>query len=411
MSSQVPCLSPAQLQTTLGIRDLSDPGEGPHAIQILAGRAVEALSRAWSCEVRWCRGPKVVPVADNYDRLGYAAGAITREARYTRYVGTGQMLRSHSSAMVPPALRQLARDPGDDVLLVCPGMVYRRDAIDWQHSGTPHQLDLWRITRQAMTGADMDDMISCLLEALVPGLPYRQEARTHPYTRRGRQVDVLHEGRWVEVWECGPAHPDVLAAAGLAGRSGLALGMGLDRMLMLIKGIPDIRLLRSAEPRIADQMRDLARYRPVSSMPPITRDLSVAVAEDEDEETLGDRVRDALGGDEPCVEEVRVLSATACDRLPAAAARRLGARPGQKNLLVRVVLRDLEKTLTNEVANSLRDRIYLAIHQGTEYQWAYRGAPPGAACASPGAPAVASLVSVDHLASGSGCFRPQREDS
>ena len=379
MSTSVPYLSPAQLQTTLGIRDLSDPGEGPHAIQILVDRAVEALSSAWSCEVRWCRGPKVVPVADNYDRLGYAADAITREARYTRYVSTGQMLRSHSSAMVPPALRQLARDPGDDVLLVCPGMVYRRDAIDWQHSGTPHQLDLWRITHQAMTDADMDEMISCLLEALVPGLPYRQEARTHPYTRRGRQVDVLHEGRWVEVWECGPAHPDVLAAAGLAGHSGLALGMGLDRMLMLIKGIPDIRLLRSADPRIADQMRDLARYRPVSSMPPITRDLSVAVAEDEDEETLGDRVRDALGADEPCVEEVRVLSATACDRLPAAAARRLGARPGQKNLLVRVVLRDLEKTLTNEAANALRDRIYLAIHQGTEYQWAQQVAPSGAA--------------------------------
>jgi len=54
-------------------------------------------------------------------------------------------------------------------------------------------------------------------------------------------------------------------------------------MLMLIKDIPDIRLLRSADPRIADQMRDLDRYRPVSSMPPITRDLSVAVADDEDE--------------------------------------------------------------------------------------------------------------------------------
>ena len=382
MSSSVPYLSPAQLQAALGIRDLSDPGEGPHAIQILIDRAVEALARAWSCEVRWCRGPKVVPVADNYDRLGYAADAITREARYTRYVSTGQMLRSHSSVMVPPALRQLARDRlarGDDVLLVCPGMAYRRDAIDWQHSGTPHQLDLWRITRQAMTDADLDGMISRLLGALVPELPYRQEPRTHPYTRHGRQVDVRQGSRWVEVWECGLAHPGVLAAAGLAGHSGLALGMGLDRMLMLIKGIPDIRLLRSADPLIADQMRDLARYRPVSSMPPITRDLSVAVAEDEDEETLGDRVRDALGTEAPCVEEVRVLSATACDRLPASAARRLGARPGQKNLLVRVVLRDLEKTLTNEAANSLRDRIYLAIHQGTEYQWAHQGAKPGAA--------------------------------
>jgi phenylalanyl-tRNA synthetase alpha chain len=148
---------------------------------------------------------------------------------------------------------------------------------------------------------------------------------------------------------------------------------------MLVKGIPDIRLLRSADSRIADQMRDLARYRRISSMPPVTRDLSVAVAADEDTETLGDRVRDALGDDASSVEEVRVLSATPCDRLPAPAVRRLGARPGQKNLLVRVVLRDLERTLTDEAANALRDRIYLAIHEGTEYQWALATAPPGAA--------------------------------
>jgi len=77
VSSPVHYLSPAQLQAALSVRDLSDCAEGPHAIQILIDRAVEALSRAWSCEVRWCRGPKVVPVADNYDRLGYAPpGAV-----------------------------------------------------------------------------------------------------------------------------------------------------------------------------------------------------------------------------------------------------------------------------------------------------------------------------------------------
>jgi phenylalanyl-tRNA synthetase alpha chain len=379
VSRTVSYLSPAQLRDALGVRDLSDPAAGPHAIQVLAGRAVEALARAWSCEVRWCRGPEVVPVADNYDRLGYAAGAITREARYTRYVSAGQMLRSHSTAMIPPALRQLARDrqaAGDlDVLLACPGMAYRRDAIDWQHTGTPHQLDLWRITSRPMSDTDLDEMISVLLGALVPGLPYRQEPRVHPYTERGRQVDVRPDGRWVEVWECGLAHPGVLAAAGLAGCGGLALGMGLDRMLMLVKGIGDIRLLRSADPRIAGQMCDLAAYRPVSSMPPVTRDLSVAVDAGEDEETLGDRVRDALGAGASCVEEVSVLSATPYDGLPAAAIRRLGARPGQQNLLVRVVLRDLEQTLTNEAANALRDRIYLAIHQGSEHQWAAAGRP------------------------------------
>jgi phenylalanyl-tRNA synthetase alpha chain len=272
--------------------------------------------------------------------------------------------------MIPPALRRLARQPSDDVLLVCPGIVYRRDAIDWQHCGTPHQLDLWRITRRAMRNTDMDEMIAVLLGAIITGLPHRQQPRTHPYTRHGRQVDIRQDGRWVEVWECGLAHPQVLSAAGLAGRSGLALGMGLDRLLMLVKHIPDIRLLRAGDPRITSQMHDLARYRPASPMPAITRDLSVAVPEDDDEETIGDRVRDALGADASCVEEIRVLSATACQQLPASAVSRLGAKPGQKNLLVRVVLRDLDTTLTSQAANALRDRIYRAIHQGTRYQWA-----------------------------------------
>jgi phenylalanyl-tRNA synthetase alpha chain len=370
MSRPVSYLDPVQLQRDLGLRDLSEAGEGRHAIQILIDRAAAALRGAWGTEVRRYRGPRIVPVADNYDRLGYRAEAISRDARYTRYVDAGHMLRSHASAMVPPALRRLARQPSDDVLLVCPGIVYRRDAIDWQHTGTPHQLDLWRITQRAMSSTDQDQMIATLLGALAPGRPHRQQPRTHPYTLHGRQVDVYHDGRRVEVWECGLAHPGVLAAAGLHGRSGLALGLGLDRLLMLAKHIPDIRLLRSGDPRISRQMLDLAEYQRVSSMPPITRDLSVAVAEDDDEETLGDRVRDALGADASCVEEVRVLSATAYQHLPASAIGRLGAEPGQKNLLVRVVLRDLEKTLTKQAANALRDRIYRALHQGTAYQWA-----------------------------------------
>ncbi|HEY1914838.1 MAG TPA: hypothetical protein VGH27_04610 [Streptosporangiaceae bacterium] len=93
------------------------------------------------------------------------------------------MLRSHSTAIVPSALRQLAGRPARDVLLVCPGMAYRRDAIDWQHTGTPHQLDLWRITCREMGAADLDEMISLVLGALTPELTRRDQARDHPYTR------------------------------------------------------------------------------------------------------------------------------------------------------------------------------------------------------------------------------------
>jgi phenylalanyl-tRNA synthetase alpha chain len=163
------------------------------------------------------------------------------------------------------------------------------------------------------------------------------------------------------------AHPEVLARW-----SGLALGMGLDRLLMLRKGIPDIRLLRSADPRIAGQMADLAAYRPVSAMPPVRRDLSVAVDADDGAEDLGDRVRHALAPDAEAVEEVAVLAETPYDQLPAQAVARLGISAGQKNVLVRVVLRHLERTLTAEEANRMRDRIYMALHRGTSHQWSAR---------------------------------------
>jgi phenylalanyl-tRNA synthetase alpha chain len=366
-------LSPEQLARDLSVRDLSDPAEGPHAIQLIAGRAAQALAAHWGCQVRWCRGDRIVPVADNYDLLGYGPGDVTREARYSRYIAAGQMLRSHSSALVPPALRALAADPGEDVLLVCPATVYRRDSIDRLHTGTPHQLDLWRVTGRPaqMAEADLREMVRVVLGALLPGADHRLEPRTHPYTVGGQQVDVHHDGEWVEVGECGVAHPRVLRAAGLGGEyTGLALGLGLDRLLMLVKDIPDIRLLRSADPRVARQMLELDPYTAVSTRPAVRRDLSVAVAAGDLAEDLGDRVRDALGAAAACVESVEIRQRTPASALPEQARRRLGADPGQDNLLVRVVLRDLDRTLTDQEANSLRDRIYAAIHQGSAHQWA-----------------------------------------
>ena len=87
---------------------------------------------------------------------------------------------------------------------------------------------------------------------------------------------------------------------------------------------------------------------------------------DDDEETLGDRFREALGADASATRRSGCFPPPPTSSYPlrprSAASER---KPEQKNLLVRVVLRDLDKTLTNETANALRDRIYRAIHQGT----------------------------------------------
>jgi phenylalanyl-tRNA synthetase alpha chain len=371
-----------QLRAALAVRDLTDSTQGPHAMQGLCDALVGALAAAWEASVRVVRGSPVVTARDNYDRLYYPADGVARDTRYTRWIGPGVLLRSQTSAAIPPALDALAAEPGwRDVLLVCPGLVYRRDCIDRHHVGEPHQVDLWRIRRGggALGDADLRAMIGAAVGAALPGWRWRATPSTHPYTERGLQIDAAAPDgdAWLEVGECGLAAPRVLADAGLAGATGLAMGLGLDRLVMLRKQIPDIRLLRARDPRIAGQMLDLAPYRPVSAMPPIVRDLSIAVDAADTVEDLGDRVRAALGDRAAAVESVAVVSRTDHDALPAAARARIGLAPGQHNLLVRVVLRDLERTLTALEANALRDRIYAALHRGAAHQWAGQGAAAG----------------------------------
>lgn len=363
---QYPILTPEALERALHLRDLTDPLQGPHAIQQITGAIHDALARRWRCRRLVHRSSPVVPVEDNYDRLGYPADGASRDARYTRYVTRRMLLRTQTSAMIPALLRCLALDPPDDVLLACPGLVYRRDAIDRIHTGEPHQVDLWRVTRGPLTPDDLDVMIRTVVEAALPGRRHRTIPAEHPYTTGGRQVDVEVDGEWIEIGECGLASPKVLERSGLdvPPTTGLAMGLGLDRILMIRKGVGDIRLLRSEDLRIARQMLDLEPYKAVSNQPPIRRDLSIAVDRRLTVEELGDRIRETAGPRVDELESVDVLSETDYADLPPAAHRRMGMSLGQKNVLLRLEIRHPARTLTRDEANEIRDLVYRAVHRG-----------------------------------------------
>jgi phenylalanyl-tRNA synthetase alpha chain len=229
-------------------------------------------------------------------------------------------------------------------------------------------VDLWRVSSKiTLTPVDLEAMIGQLVEAVLPGAKWRAVPAEHPYTTNGRQVDVLVGGEWLELAECGMMPARLFEEAGLnpACWSGLALGMGLDRALMLRKGIPDIRLLRSTDERIGIQMLDLSPWRPVSLMPRISRDISIVVPADSDDETLGDQVRDALGERSEDLESVELLALTHYDDLPEGARARLQLDSSQANALLRITLRPLSRTLTDQEANGIRNEIYRALHQGS----------------------------------------------
>jgi len=368
----MPSLSADARSRALSLRDLTDPAQGPHAMQLVLRAVVTALQGLWRCDVLEHRASPVVSVHDNYDALGYPPDGAARDARYTRYLSDDTLLRTQTSAMVPPLLRTLEASPPRDVLLVCPGLVYRRDAIDRLHSGEPHQVDLWRVVDHPLEPSALETLVAAVVDAALPGWRWRTTPTSHPYTEGGLQLDVRDGEAWVEVGECGYASPALLRRCGLPRAQGLAMGLGLDRLLMLRKGVTDIRLLRSGDPRVARQWLDLKPWRAVSRMPAVQRDLSLAVDPDDDvsDEVLGDRVREALGPRAVLVEEVRVLAVTPGGELPHVAAQRLGLLPGQRNVLLRVVLRALDRSLCAEEGNALRDDVYAALHRGRRWTWA-----------------------------------------
>ena len=92
--------------------------------------------------------------------------------------------------------------------------------------------------------------------------------------------------------------------------------------------------------------------------------------EDTDDETLGDTIRTALGSRCNDIESTEVLARTRHGDLPTRVRERLGIRPGQVNALVRLTLRPLEHTQTDEQANQIRNEVYQALHIGPHLELA-----------------------------------------
>src|SRR6266446_2285552 len=318
MKMYIEPISKEALDTYLAITDLTQSPQ-PHAIKMAYEKLVQYIrSTHPQSDVRVYRKDPVVTVEDNYDNLLIAADHISRSSTYTHYVDQTHMLRTHTSAHLPGILRELAgQDHWEDVVILLPGLAYRRDVSDKKHVSEVHMLEMWRVVKNA-----------------------------------ARQPIVKD---------------DLLARAGLDPKthSGWALGMGLDRLVMTLKGIPDIRYLRSTNPRIAKQMANLELYQEVSNQPAIKRDLSYSVPQAYVEEDMSDDIREALGDKLEALESVEVLSETPYAELPEKIRERLGCQPLQKNVLVRITLRHLERSITNEEANRMYEQMYKKINKGT----------------------------------------------
>ena len=355
----------------LELDDLTELKHPAHAIGLLLDEVLEGLkARGWP-DAQVLRGPRIVSAQENYGLLGYDPAEVTLGSEHTRWVDEHSLLRTQTTSQIPKALQQAAqnRKAGELILLAAPGITFRRDSRDRWHCAEPHQMDIWVLgDPQLSTREHLLRLVADILECSVPGMSWIYQSSPHHYTEGGIEVNLLLDKQPIEVLECGCIARSLLQRLGVdpAKHGGLALGMGLDRLTMLRKGIPDIRLLRDPNERVQAQLHDLLPWKAVSRLPSISRDISLAVTPGLSEEVLTEKMLLAAGDNAAWIEEMHIKGRWAMADLPEQAIERLGLLPGQENVLLRVVLRDCSRSITTSEANALYERIQSALHEGAE---------------------------------------------
>jgi len=216
-------------------------------------------------------GPEIETEFNNFTALNIPVDHPSRDAFDTFYLDTPDpgnksrnlLLRSHTSP-VQIRIMQAFQPP---IAVVVPGKVYRPDAVDASHSFMFHQIEGLLVDRD-IKFSHLKGLLSVFCKRLFSE-DIRTRFRPHffPFTEPSAEVDIsCHKckgngcsvcGRkgWIEIMGCGMVHPNVFAAVKYPkGRyTGLAFGMGVERMAMLKYGIHDIRTFFENDVRFLKQ--------------------------------------------------------------------------------------------------------------------------------------------------------------
>lgn len=358
-------LEPATLLQLLEVEDLTDTD---HAISLMASQVQEAISSVYpDLPLLVLKGSKVVNAQHNYNLLGYPANDITQTNVYTKWVDEGNILRTQTTSLILEYLLTWRQNPHPTVV-VAPGMVYRRDVRDRWHCANPHQMDVWILGVEA-SDQTLLHAIQAIAQLCITQTPIVRNT-SHPYTMNGQEISALWEQQELEIGEGGLIAHSLLDRLGISHCwGGLAMGWGLDRLVMIKKKLPDIRLLRDPLPAIAQQMETLKIWQTVSRQPNASRQISILRSE-ESEESLVEDILNAAKENAHRIQEITIVSSTLVEDLPAIAQQRLGAiHSKQNNVLIKIVWQDEAQSLSRENVNSWAREIYIKTHQGTNWEY------------------------------------------
>ena len=166
--------------------------------------------------------------------------------------------RTHTTAVTARELETMAKEGLTERRMIVPAKVYRNEATDMTHEAQFYQLDGFAVgPAGTVTLAHLKGTLERFYrEYLGSGATVRFRPSFFGFTEPSVEVDAWFEapgkeGRWLEVCGGGMLHPSVLKNAGLDPEKvqGFAFGGGLERVIMIKYGIPDVRLFHSGDIR------------------------------------------------------------------------------------------------------------------------------------------------------------------
>ncbi len=208
-------------------------------------------------------GPEIELDYYNFEALNIPAGHPARDTQDTFYINDKILLRTQTS----PVQIRVMEQKKPPIKIICPGRVYRSDAVDATHSPIFNQVEVLVVD----CGVTMGDLIGTLqlFAKSLFGENTKIRLRPHhfPFTEPSAEVDVScwtcggkgcrvckNEG-WIEILGAGMVHPKVLDTCGIDSTvySGFAFGLGAERTAMGRFNIDDLRLLYENDVRFLKQ--------------------------------------------------------------------------------------------------------------------------------------------------------------
>ncbi len=220
-----------------------------HPITMILGEVKEIFTNLGFTVVE---GPEIETDYYDFQALNIPLDHPAREMQDTFYITEDILLRTHTSPMQARTMESMA--PQVPIKIIVPGKVYRRDE-DATHTPMFHQVEGLLVDREVSMATLKGLLLSFARQMFGPDREIRLRPSFFPFTEPSVEVDIscfacggsgcrLCKGSgWIEILGAGMVHPNVLKMGGYDPEevSGLAFGMGVERIAMLKFAIDDMR--------------------------------------------------------------------------------------------------------------------------------------------------------------------------